>query len=452
MNIGNLFNDFNFLLKKASDAHFNNDIILYQESLKKASKILRSIISYGDVNLALNLEIKLYKLIKLEENEENFFEGFKEHKKIFFEVGTLNSPDEPKTGNLKNIGFIFNTSALLGHTEVAISIFKQWRALSPDINIFYIAMTSSKGKKINSILENLKVKVITPTSDENLKPFELIKWIRKQIEINEIHSAIWVSIPIWVSFAFGYKIASKQILWALKFHPVYLGEEVLHIATSKYTNEKYTFFHDCRWLSYVPPVLTEKIPIHPEVFNETLNKYPKKFIFGTLAREEKFNSKIFVSTIITILKKCPNSIYLFTGTKPNHLIIDAAKDNGMSDRVYFIGWVDTNLYSAVFDVFLESFPFGCGITSMQAINHGTRLVSLWSENTIARYYFKNTEDTVRFQPSWNISNTLDNYINNAVSLYERYVEDNFLKKDFYTYLNLNDNEKAKVFLSLILEQ
>jgi glycosyltransferase involved in cell wall biosynthesis len=450
MNIS--INNFDFHLKKASDAHCIRDINSYQENLKKASKILGTIIANGDINLALILEIKLYQLIKLEESEENYYEGFREHKNLFFEAGKLISPGNPKTGNLNNIAFIFNTSALLGHTEVAISIFKKWRIYFPDINIFYIAMTSSEGKKINSILKDLKVNIVTPDIKDDLSPFDLIKWTKQQIEINEIHTAVWVSIPIWVSFIFGYKIASQQILWALKFHPVHLGEQIMHIATSKFSHEKYTLIHKCPWLSFVPPLISDNALISSEALNETKNKYPKKFIFGTLARDEKFNSTIFISTIIAILKKCPNSIYLFSGRKPNQLLIDAAKENGLSDRVIFIGWVNTNLYSALLDVFLESFPFGCGITSMQAIKQGTRLVSLWAENTIPRWFFKNTEDASQFKPSWFVSSDIDDYINNAADLYEIFVKDNLLKKDFYASLNLSEGEESKNFLRLILKQ
>jgi predicted O-linked N-acetylglucosamine transferase (SPINDLY family) len=44
---------------------------------------------------------------------------------------------------------------------------------------------------------------------------------------------------------------------------------------------------------------------------------PKKLIFGTLARTEKFNSQVFLETVVHILKSCPDSIFLFTGKTPN---------------------------------------------------------------------------------------------------------------------------------------
>ena len=34
----------------------------------------------------------------------------------------------------------------------------------------------------------------------------------------------------------------------------------------------------------------------------------------------------------------------------------------MADRCHFAGWVDTRLYASALDLFLETFPLGCGIT------------------------------------------------------------------------------------------
>jgi hypothetical protein len=279
-----------------------------------------------------------------------------------------------------------------------------------------------------------------------------IQKLKEIIQIKKIHTAIWVSLPTQISYIFGVNIAVKQVMWALKFHPVHLGKNIIHIAASKFNMEKFTFVNGYQWLSFTPPIAVETIPISSETFNETMKKFPKKFIFGTLAREEKFNSADFIATIIAILKKCPNSIYLFSGRTPNEFLLNAAKENGVIDRIYFIGWVDTNLYGALLDVFLESFPFGCGITSMQSLNHGTHLVSLWAEDTIPRFYFKNLEEALNFKPSWHVANSIDDYINDAVGLYEKYVNDKVLQKNFYTSLHINDAQKAEEFLNLIWEQ
>jgi hypothetical protein len=443
--------EFEAIIEKGRSAYQANQIQIYKDSLVKASSLMRAVMINDNVDLALAMEVFWYNnLVKLEENEENYFLGFKEHKKSFWDAGVKRSNltnFSPNT-NKNSLAFVLSNPVLLGHTEVMLIIIEQWIKKFPQLNI-YVAGLNKFQDSLKSRLENLGIQMIESVDQKSLS--SSIQKLKEIIQSKNIHTAIWVSIPVNISYIFGVNIAVRQVMWSLKFHPVHLGEKVIHIATSKFNAEKFIFINGYQWLSFTPPLVIKKIPISSEIFNNTMKKFPKKFIFGTLAREEKFNSEKFIATIIAILKKCPNSIYLFSGRTPNQFLVNAAKENGIIDRIYFIGWVDTNLYGALLDVFLESFPFGCGITSIQSISHGTHLVSLWAEDTIARLYFKNTEEALNFKPSWHVAKSTDDYINNAVDLYEKYLKDKALQKNFYTSKHINDDQKAEAFLSLILE-
>jgi hypothetical protein len=63
------------------------------------------------------------------------------------------------------------------------------------------------------------------------------------------------------------------------------------------------------------------------------------------------------------------------------------KKFNLLNRCFYIGWVDTNFYSELIDIFLETFPFGCGITGAQSLFQGNILISKWDNNTLPRYYF-----------------------------------------------------------------
>ena len=69
-------------------------------------------------------------------------------------------------------------------------------------------------------------------------------------------------------------------------------------------------------------------------------------------------------------------------------LLERAKLKGVDKKIFYIGWVDAELFSLAYDVFLETFPFGCGITGMQALTNGTALVSLWYKDTLPRYQLK----------------------------------------------------------------
>jgi hypothetical protein len=100
-----------------------------------------------------------------------------------------------------------------------------------------------------------------------------------------------------------------------------------------------------------------------------------------LARTEKINVPAFLDVVVEILRANPMAGYLWTGRERHGGIqahFEAAK---IADRTHFIGWVNTPLYAQVIDIFLETFPFGCGVTAMQALTVGTPLVSYAAPET-----------------------------------------------------------------------
>jgi len=56
--------------------------------------------------------------------------------------------------------------------------------------------------------------------------------------------------------------------------------------------------------------------------------------------------------------------------------------HGLASRCHFAGWVDTPLYAAILDLFLETFPLGCGITGYQAMGASVPLLSYLDSNTV----------------------------------------------------------------------
>jgi len=452
IDLENKIANFTFLIEKGVTAFKKNNIKIYRESLEETSLIIKEIIETGDIDLALNSEIFWYsRLVKLQESEENYFIAFQNHFKSFFKTGEKRSQliNYSLVLDKNNIAFILHNPVLLGHTEVMLTIIKEWAEKNPHLNIFVASFKPFKDP-LKTILHDLNVKMLEACHQDSL--VKSIDTLKKLFKDNNIYSAIWVSVPVSISYIFGLKLAPKQIIWALKFHPIYLERDVIHVAVTKVTENRFSYINGNKWISFSPPLIVKKIHFNKEKIDEFKKIYPAKLIFGTLARTEKFNSPSFISSIIKILNKCPNSIYLFSGKEPNQFLLDAAKEFNLTDRIFFIGWVDTNLYGNIIDVFLESFPFGCGITSMQAFSQGTHVISLWDDDTIPRWYFKNIGESLNYKPSWNVAETDEEYISNAESLYKIYIDRGKLQKNFYTFLNLKDSEKSDLLLDIILKQ
>ena len=442
---------FNNLIVEGRKLFYKNDIASYKDAIKKCSFIMAQIMDAGNTQLALNMEIHWYNnLVKLLENEDNFYYAFEGHFKSFWDAGKKKSNQIVLTSdtNINNVVFVVPNPVLLGHTTVMITIITIWKKRHPNLNL-YVAGFGKFQSIFSEILQNLGVKII---ESGTIKSFEnAIFNLKKIIQIEKIHTLIWVSAPCLASYFFGNKLSQRQVMWSLKFHPIHFEDGIINIASTKYTNKVFTSINNKKWYSFTPPIAVSKAQIDDFEFNKIKSAFKGKLIFGTLARTEKFNSPAFLEIVIQILKDCSDSVFLFTGMTPNERLVEIALKNNLHHRIKFVGWVDTNLYSAAIDIFLESFPFGCGITSMQALAQGTRVISMWAEDTIPRWYFANLNEGKRFSPSWIIVKSRDEYLQAALTLYRQYKIFKNLEKNFYSYNHLNDDEKAELFFNLVLK-
>lgn len=448
----NIITDFESNLAKSEKAFKADNIEIYRQHLRAASLNLKNMIENGNVDLALNCEVSLHNKIKLQENEENHFLAYLGHKNIFWNSGQQNSPGEVKAGKEKNIVFVLQNGVLLGHSEVMLLIIKEWESLFPDLNIFCFTLSNEFEEKLAIQLIDSNVKIMAPP--KQLGSQDRIKWLRDEIEKNEINTAIWLSVPLWVSYIFGFKIAQKQIMWSLKFHPTHLGDTVCHIGMTK-ENEGIIMINGYPWKAFQPPLQIKKTNNYDKnkiESNKIKASFKGKLIFGTLARTEKFNSIQFVDALIEILDHCSESVYLYSGKQPSLFLLERAKLKGVDKKIFYIGWVDTELFSLAFDVFLETFPFGCGITGMQALTNGTALVSLWNKDTLPRYQLKSFTEGNKYLPPWFIAENISEYLVMSKSLYESFKKKGKLDKHFNKEISLIDKNKAEVFYNLIMEE
>jgi predicted O-linked N-acetylglucosamine transferase (SPINDLY family) len=194
---------------------------------------------------------------------------------------------------------------------------------------------------------------------------------RERLRELEIHTAIWVSVPIFANYALAVKMAPMQVFWSLKFHGVYVPEADLHVCDG-HESEEFRTYHGNKWTVSPFPLTVALSDNSAEELAAFRSKFPKDaLLLGSLAREEKIASPAFLSVVCQILKQNPHAHYLWTGRQQPPLVVSAFKEAGVADRCHFIGWVNTNLVAEILDIFLDTFPFGCGLTGFQAMGHGT---------------------------------------------------------------------------------
>jgi predicted O-linked N-acetylglucosamine transferase (SPINDLY family) len=198
-----------------------------------------------------------------------------------------------------------------------------------------------------------------------------------------------------------------------------------------------------RWLSFSPPLVAGVSRLDNLEIQRERNRFPHKVICGTFAREEKFNSPEFLQALVTILKRTPSSHFVYTGRQDSHQVRVALSNPGLLDRATYIGWVDTNLMSQVIDVFLETFPFGCGVTGAQALELGTEVISLWGGDTLPTYYFETYEEARSFKKSWRVCASINEYVEAAINSLNSVSNQSTDNQVFQDSLNLSDLDARK---------
>lgn len=408
---------FNQQLEDGASAFAAGDEKTYQDAIKQTGRQLDQWCQSGLVELALSLEMSWYQsLVKKIESDEHYAACFKQHADSLWSAGRRMSPGPAVQGDANCIAFVAQNSVLLGHTEVMLLVMEDWRHRYPQLRLMFVGFTPCQPDLMKR-LDALGVEIITPK--EQLKPLQLAAWLRSSLAAENVGTAVWLSLPLWVPFLFGYRIANRQVFWSLKFHAVHLGNEVTHIGMTKKCGGTITM-HGKPWLAFQPPLAVKITERDAAKRADLRGQYHESFLFATLAREEKFHSIRFATAVAKILERCPGSVFMFTGRQISPVMEKVLVEYGVADQAMFVGWVDTELYANLIDCFLESFPFGCGITGMQALSHGTPVVSLWDEDTLPTFYFEDQAEAARFHPNWQVATSEDDYISTAVDYFNRW--------------------------------
>ncbi len=408
---------FNRHLDEGAAAFASGDLQSYKTAIDITGKTLDTLCQSGLAELALALELQWYQsLVKKIESDEHYAACFKHHAKSLWAAGRRLSPGVITAGNPDCIAFVAQNSVLLGHTEVMLLVMEDWKRRYPQLRLLFIGLTPCQ-PALAQRLDALGIEALTPTGSRS--PIQLAAWLRETIAAENAGTAVWLSLPLWAPFLFGYRVAKRQVFWSLKFHAVHLGDEVIHIGMTK-KHEGTVSIHGKPWLAFQPPlaVKIQQRDLHARA--QLRGQYDGTFLFGTLAREEKFNSARFAQAVAEILRRCPGSLFLFTGRGISPVLEKALVDAGVAEQAMFVGWVDTDLYANLIDCFLETFPFGCGVTGMQALSHGTPVNSLWDEDTLPTFYFADAEKARSFHPNWQVATDIHGYVEAAVASFKRW--------------------------------
>ncbi len=353
----------------------------------RAVEILLDCIRARDASGALAVENAIYQsFVKAVEDEDHYESAFARWREPLAQLGRemrvpLKAPPAPVSS--RTLGFILHAGVMLGHTEVLFRLIEACdrAAVEPRLYVLerceadFMARAAALGVHVAAFPE-AGAKAGPP-----INYYARLLGIRERMAQDGVGCAVWVSIPITATFAFALGMAPAQVFWSLRYHPVRLPEIDGYITYGSWAESERTF-HGQRWSVCPVPLALDPRPPAPAAVRELRSRFPEAVLLGTLAREEKIASAPFLESVAAILRRHPQCGYLWTGQARHPGIERFFGDKGVASRCHFVGWVDTPLYAAALDGFLETFPLGCGITGYQAMGAGVPLLSYLDANTV----------------------------------------------------------------------
>jgi len=354
------------------------DVITARKAFEETVRALRGLIHARDAETALALEFAFYEaFVKAVEDEEHYERCFAPWRDDMAALGrTFSRPLAPPRSP-RGIGFVVHNGAVLGHTEVLLRLLEFRDRAKVEACIYLLDPSCPDLAR--------RARALGVAVDEFPQPAQgvvaRLQALHEAFARNGDSTAVWLSTPVLAAFTLAMRVAPVQVFSSLRYHPLRLPEIDGYVTYGSWGEGERTF-HGQRWTVCPVPLALERRVIPADDIAKLRARFPQRVLLGTLARPEKIASPAFLDCVARILERHPECGYLWTG-HARHAGIDAfLRARGVGERCHFVGWVDTALYGAALDVFLESFPLGCGITGYQAMAAGVALLSYRDPNTV----------------------------------------------------------------------
>ena len=361
---------------------FFNEDIYYSDAFFDYVVIpsLTHLAEIKNTEVLLNNESLIYKnyIIKID-SEAHFSKVYNQLIPIYENHGKnytneyLSFPFKKINTKLQLIAFFIHRASTLAHIETLLNFLEGYQKIevkkfTPIIfvyNGFYEELDFMLKKlKIETIYIDKLCKEINNKKFSSLEKFLIIKSIIKN---NNIKVLVFVSLVMWMAFAFAMRIAKIQVWWSMKYC-IPFGNFIDMYLTGGAQGEISRNVNGINWLTAPSGIANLFDKSKTIEAKEMRANFPNdKIILGSFAREEKLNFTQFLEAVSLILETNPNTIFLWTGRTKQKNINQFFNSKNLSSRVIYIGWVDTKVYAQVIDIFLDTFPNPAGFTIYYAM-------------------------------------------------------------------------------------
>ena len=333
---------------------------------------------------------------------------------------------------------------ILAHIEVFLNFLEnidQDKFSKYHVDIFTITPL----EKVNEQIKNLcKVLNINIFSFNNLDPKNIDLYASYQSIINFYVENSYKNL-IFLSTVNGLSFLSKSL-------PYNVSHYAHKHTISSFKILKHLYLYDSRHLFDFSKNTKIFFSTFKPVTNTKLincNFIDKKIKFFTINREEKIKDGIFLDCIKEVLNKFSDSTFSWTGRNKDKFIEDFFEKNNLSQRVFYLGWIDIDKLGLKHgDIFLDTENLS-GIISAKSLSSGIPTVffnnsSFWLNSFIAEIKNDNSYTLLEKEiiEDWygNLEDNKGSYLN----IVSRISTD---KEYFNNYINLSIKLSKKFFSS-----
>ncbi len=393
--------------------------------IKELASTFSRYLHSGEFDKLLQLDLMLYtNYLKQSEISEIYENVYSVTDSFLAEYGSfLRSQLPMKDGTQRNrvCYLIPNLDNDLAHIETFYNIFCHHSSTS-DLEIFVAGEVAEKNNPRSRMIRQLVI-------DKKIKILEYAYShagaLKFCSDFFNLHFAqvIVFSVPLLLP-ALVRALGPENVTWlTTKFELDSFKE--LRNRTSLFSWRKDVIYKgDSRWIRSLGALNAGEVPS----FNARIDV--KELRLVSLNREEKINHPTFLNSVSQILKNRENAIFHYTGRQNLENIKNFFSQQGLANRVRYIGWVNFSEVISNYDIFLDT-PTLSGSIAAKACVAGLPYVGWRGSNSwLELFEGPITSELDEANAPWHLDEIICSDSDKFVSMVLKLIDDQKFRSDF----------------------
>lgn len=343
--------------------------------------LMASALEQRKMDVALDIEHLLSNhYAKAVETEAHFGRYMERIAPLFTEAGhhwraSLPPARQPALAPPYRVGFFIHNASTLAHIGIMLTMLRGYRTLDEQPFEPVVYCLQGNSPEMERALADAGVRLVMLSrrfpGDVRSNWKQLLN-LRDLLAEEGVQELVWISVVVMMPLAFSLRLAPVQVWWCMKYHNFSHPDIDGYVCTRQ--SNGFGMLAGRVWRMAMLGSDDWFDPGRTQRAAEIRASINARVVLISLGRTEKMRDPVFVNTVVELLQAHPDAAYVWAGHEQSPSIVAAFKAGGVLDRTHYVGWVDTLVFAQVGDVFIDTFPFPCGITLVQAMAAGKPVV------------------------------------------------------------------------------